>query len=74
MLAFIAVRSEQPPGDDSVSHALAQCPEVRSGIGREAGDSIPPRGQYGFDRVGDAGMRCGASLAFAQEHHDRWKP
>jgi Lrp/AsnC family transcriptional regulator, leucine-responsive regulatory protein len=28
MLAFIAVRSEQPPGDDSVAHALAQCPEV----------------------------------------------
>lgn len=28
MLAFIAVRSEQAPGDDSVSHALAQCPEV----------------------------------------------
>jgi Lrp/AsnC family leucine-responsive transcriptional regulator len=28
MLAFIAVRSEQAPGDDSVSRALAQCPEV----------------------------------------------
>src|SRR5918993_3028602 len=28
MLAFIAVRSEQAPGDDSVSQALAQCPEV----------------------------------------------
>ncbi len=28
MLAFIAVRSEQAPGDDRVSHALAQCPEV----------------------------------------------
>jgi Lrp/AsnC family leucine-responsive transcriptional regulator len=28
MLAFIAVRSEQAPGDDSVSLALAQCPEV----------------------------------------------
>lgn len=28
MLAFIAVRSEQTPGDDSVSHALALCPEV----------------------------------------------
>jgi Lrp/AsnC family leucine-responsive transcriptional regulator len=28
MLAFIAVRSEQAPGDDSVAHALAQCPEV----------------------------------------------
>jgi Lrp/AsnC family transcriptional regulator, leucine-responsive regulatory protein len=28
MLAFIAVRSETAPGDDSVSHALAQCPEV----------------------------------------------
>src|SRR6476661_8562517 len=28
MLAFIAVRSEQPPGDDSVAQALAQCPEV----------------------------------------------
>jgi Lrp/AsnC family leucine-responsive transcriptional regulator len=28
MLAFIAVRSEQAPGDESVSQALAQCPEV----------------------------------------------
>jgi Lrp/AsnC family transcriptional regulator, leucine-responsive regulatory protein len=28
MLAFVAVRSEQAPGDDSVAHALAQCPEV----------------------------------------------
>jgi len=28
MLAFIAVRSEQAPGDDSVAQALAQCPEV----------------------------------------------
>jgi Lrp/AsnC family leucine-responsive transcriptional regulator len=28
MLAFIAVRSEQSPGDDSVSLALAKCPEV----------------------------------------------
>lgn len=28
MLAFIAVRSGQAPGDDSVAHALAQCPEV----------------------------------------------
>jgi Lrp/AsnC family leucine-responsive transcriptional regulator len=28
MLAFIAVRSEQAPGDDSVAHALAKCPEV----------------------------------------------
>jgi Lrp/AsnC family leucine-responsive transcriptional regulator len=28
MLAFVAVRSEQPPGDDSVADALAQCPEV----------------------------------------------
>lgn len=28
MLAFIAVRSAQAPGDDSVAHALAQCPEV----------------------------------------------
>jgi Lrp/AsnC family leucine-responsive transcriptional regulator len=28
MLAFIAVRSAQAPGDESVAHALAQCPEV----------------------------------------------
>ncbi len=28
MLAFVAVRSEQAPGDDSVADALAQCPEV----------------------------------------------
>ena len=28
MLAFIAVRSEEAPGDNSVSTALAQCPEV----------------------------------------------
>jgi Lrp/AsnC family transcriptional regulator, leucine-responsive regulatory protein len=28
MLAFIAVRSEHAPGDDSVAQALAQCPEV----------------------------------------------
>jgi len=28
MLAFIAVRSEEAPGDDSVAHALAKCPEV----------------------------------------------
>jgi Lrp/AsnC family leucine-responsive transcriptional regulator len=28
MLAFIAVRSAQPPGDESVAQALAQCPEV----------------------------------------------
>jgi Lrp/AsnC family transcriptional regulator, leucine-responsive regulatory protein len=28
MLAFVAVRSEEAPGDDSVSRALAQCPEV----------------------------------------------
>jgi Lrp/AsnC family leucine-responsive transcriptional regulator len=28
MLAFIAVRSEEAPGDNSVSNALAQCPEV----------------------------------------------
>ena len=28
MLAFISVRSEHAPGDDSVAHALAKCPEV----------------------------------------------
>ena len=28
MLAFIAVRTEQAPGDDSVANALAKCPEV----------------------------------------------
>src|SRR5260370_8587307 len=28
MLAFVAVRSEEAPGDDSVSRALAQCPQV----------------------------------------------
>jgi Lrp/AsnC family leucine-responsive transcriptional regulator len=28
MLAFVAVRSENAPGDDSVAHALALCPEV----------------------------------------------
>ena len=28
MLAFVAVRSEEAPGDDSVSNALAKCPEV----------------------------------------------
>ena len=28
MLALISVRSEEAPGDDSVSRALAQCPEV----------------------------------------------
>src|SRR3954465_7685903 len=28
MLAFVAVRSEQGPGDDSVAQALAECPEV----------------------------------------------
>jgi Lrp/AsnC family transcriptional regulator, leucine-responsive regulatory protein len=28
MLAFIAVRSAEAPGDESVSRALAQCPEV----------------------------------------------
>jgi Lrp/AsnC family leucine-responsive transcriptional regulator len=28
MLAFVSVRSHQAPGDDSVSNALAQCPEV----------------------------------------------
>ncbi|HEY3886836.1 MAG TPA: Lrp/AsnC family transcriptional regulator [Vicinamibacterales bacterium] len=28
MLAFIAVRSAEAPGDDSVARALAQCPEV----------------------------------------------
>jgi Lrp/AsnC family transcriptional regulator, leucine-responsive regulatory protein len=28
MLAFVAVRSENAPGDDSVAHALASCPEV----------------------------------------------
>src|SRR5437867_6483297 len=28
MLAFVAVKSEEAPGDDSVAHALAQCPEV----------------------------------------------
>jgi Lrp/AsnC family leucine-responsive transcriptional regulator len=28
MLAFVAVRSEQAPGDDSVAQALAKCPEV----------------------------------------------
>jgi len=28
MLAFIAVRSEEAPGDNSVSQALAACPEV----------------------------------------------
>jgi Lrp/AsnC family leucine-responsive transcriptional regulator len=28
MLAFIAVRTEEAPGDDSVSRALAQCAEV----------------------------------------------
>ena len=28
MLAFIAVRSEQAPGDDRVAQELAQCPEV----------------------------------------------
>lgn len=28
LLAFVAVRSEEAPGDDSVSQALAGCPEV----------------------------------------------
>lgn len=28
MLAFVAVRSAQAPGDESVARALAQCPEV----------------------------------------------
>jgi Lrp/AsnC family transcriptional regulator, leucine-responsive regulatory protein len=28
MLAFVAVKSEETPGDDSVARALAQCPEV----------------------------------------------
>jgi Lrp/AsnC family leucine-responsive transcriptional regulator len=28
MLAYVAVRSEQGPGDDSVAQALAQCAEV----------------------------------------------
>ena len=28
MLAFIAVRSAEAPGDESVARALAQCPEV----------------------------------------------
>ena len=28
MLSFVAVRSQEAPGDDSVSQALAQCPEV----------------------------------------------
>ena len=28
MLAFVAVKSEEAPGDDSVARALAQCPEV----------------------------------------------
>jgi Lrp/AsnC family leucine-responsive transcriptional regulator len=28
MLAFIAVRTEQAPGDNSVANALAKCPEV----------------------------------------------
>jgi len=28
MLAFIAVRTAQAPGDESVAQALAQCPEV----------------------------------------------
>jgi Lrp/AsnC family leucine-responsive transcriptional regulator len=28
MLAFVAVKSEEAPGDDGVARALAQCPEV----------------------------------------------
>lgn len=28
MLAFVAVRSERAPGDDSVASALSKCPEV----------------------------------------------
>src|SRR5215510_12298309 len=28
MLAFVAVKSEEAPGDSSVAHALAKCPEV----------------------------------------------
>jgi Lrp/AsnC family transcriptional regulator, leucine-responsive regulatory protein len=28
MLAFVAVQSEEAPGDDGVARALAQCPEV----------------------------------------------
>jgi len=28
MLAFVAVKSEEAPGDDSVARALAKCPEV----------------------------------------------
>ena len=28
MLAFVSVRTEESPGDDSVACALAQCPEV----------------------------------------------
>jgi len=28
MLAFVAVRTEEAPGDNSVANALAQCPEV----------------------------------------------
>jgi len=28
MLAFVSVRTEESPGDDSVARALAQCPEV----------------------------------------------
>ena len=28
ILAFVAVKTAESPGDDSVAHALAQCPEV----------------------------------------------
>jgi Lrp/AsnC family leucine-responsive transcriptional regulator len=37
LLAFVAVRSEEAPGDDSVSRALAECPEV-SEVHHVAGD------------------------------------
>lgn len=37
LLAFVAVRSEEAPGDDSVSRALAECPEVME-VHHVAGD------------------------------------
>jgi Lrp/AsnC family transcriptional regulator, leucine-responsive regulatory protein len=37
LLAFVAVRSEEAPGDDSVSRALADCPEVME-VHHVAGD------------------------------------
>ena len=49
MLAFVSVRSERGPGDDSVARSLADCPEVLE-VHHVAGRRLLPRESQGTRR------------------------